>query len=245
MTGFDSLDCEYAGVRMHGLVARPTAMSGDIDRSAAAPAVLMIPGATGPSDGFYQAMRDIAARGWTAIAADMYGDDADISTPASAGVHFAALMQNPEQLRARVTAWFETLRAVPYVDPERIAAIGYCFGGKCVLELARSGAPVRTVTSFHGLLGTHAPAAPGSISAKIAVWTGGQDPYAPPADVEALRSELDAAGADYQLTIFARAAHAFTDPDHDGIAPGIVYDATAHRIAWEGTIALLKATIGA
>ncbi|WP_395331458.1 dienelactone hydrolase family protein [Novosphingobium sp. BL-8H] len=236
MAGFESLECEHGGVRLRGLVARP-------EGTPSGAAVLMFPGATGPSDSFHAAMREVAAGGRLVIAPDMYGADADISSNQAAGTHFAALMANPPLLRERVLVWFETLRALPGVDPDRIAAIGYCFGGKCVLELARSGAAVRSVTSFHGLLGTHDPAVAGRVLARIAVWTGGEDPYAPPADVEALRAELDAAGADYQLTLFAKAAHAFTDPDHDGIAPGIAYDRTAHRIAWKGTIALLEETI--
>lgn len=236
MAGFESLDCEHQGVTLRGRVARP-------ETAANGAAVLMFPGATGPSDSFYAAMREVAAGGRLVVAADMYGADADISSTQAAGAHFAALMETPDRLRDRAIAWFEAVRALPEVDPQRIAAIGYCFGGKCVLELARSGAAVRAVTSFHGLLGTHAPAVIGQVPARIAIWAGGQDPYAPPADVQALRAELDAAGADYQLTVFAKAAHAFTDPDHDGIAPGIVYDRAAHRIAWKGTIALLEETV--
>jgi dienelactone hydrolase len=204
----------------------------------------MFPGATGPGPSFCAAMEALAASGRLVIAPDMYGAGADVSTREAAGAHFAALMAEPGLLRERVLVWFAAVQALPGVDPERIAAIGYCFGGKCVLELARSGAPVRSVTSFHGLLGTHAPAQPGAITGKLAIWTGGEDPYVPARDVEALRRELDGAGADYQLTLFAKACHAFTDPDHTGIAPGIAYDRTAHRIAWEGTIALLEQTIG-
>lgn len=236
MAGFESLECEHDGVVLRGLVARPEGVPSGA-------AVLMFPGATGPSECFHAAMREVAAGGRLVVAPDMYGADADISSNQAAGTHFAALMAAPDLLRERVLVWFETLRTLPGVDPDRIAAIGYCFGGKCVLELARSGAAVRSVTSFHGLLGTHAPAIKGNVPARIAVWTGGEDPYAPLADVDALRAELDAAGADYQLTVFAKAAHAFTDPDHDGIAPGIAYDRTAHRIAWNGTITLLEETV--
>ncbi|TCM19545.1 dienelactone hydrolase [Novosphingobium sp. PhB165] len=241
MKGFESLECEHDDVVLRGLLVRPDA--GVSHAPAPGGAVLMFPGATGPSDSFFQAMREIAAGGRLVVAPDMYGVGADLSTNAAAGTYFAALMAKPALLRERLLVWFERVRALPDVDPERIAAIGYCFGGKCVLELARSGAPVRSVTSFHGLLGTHAPAQPGAVRARVAVWTGGEDPYAPPADVEALRAELDAAGVDYQLTLFAKVAHAFTDPDHDGIAPGIAYDRTAHRIAWNGTIALLEESI--
>lgn len=242
---FASVRCAHDGVEMDGFVVRP---GGDGPHSAPNPApnpaVLMFPGATGPGPSFRAAVAELAQRGYVGVGIDMYGREADLSTPQSAGAYFADLMARPEFLRERVLAWFETVRSLPGVDTERIAAIGYCFGGRCVLELARSGAPVLAVSSFHGLLTTHAPARPGAIRARVAVWTGGRDPYAPLADLDALHAELDAAGADYQTTLFATAQHAFTDPDHDGMAEGIAYDRVAHRVAWSGTLALLDATLG-
>lgn len=206
-------------------------------------AVLMFPGATGPGRSFRAAVGELAAAGYLAFGVDMYGIGADIATPGAAGVHFEKLLAAPDHLRARVVAWFDAVRAHPDVDADRVAAVGYCFGGKCVLELARSGAPVRSVTSFHGLLQTHAPAQPGTVKARVAIWTGGEDPYAPVEHLDGLRQEFDAAGADYQATLFAKAQHSFTDPDHDGIGPGIAYDALSHRIAWAGTLALLEQTL--
>ncbi|PNU02049.1 dienelactone hydrolase family protein [Novosphingobium guangzhouense] len=235
---FEPVICEHGGVGLEGFCARPKG-------SGAHAAVLMVPGATGPGPSFAAAVQTLADAGYLAIAIDMYGRGADISTPQTAGRYFADLMARPDVLRERIVTWFQTVRALPDVDANRVAAIGYCFGGKCVLELARSGAPVRAVSSFHGLLATHAPARPGAVPARIAVWTGGRDPYVPRGDFDALRAELDAAGADYAATEFARACHAFTDPDHDGIAEGIAYDPTAHRIAWSGTLALLEVTLAA
>ncbi|MFC0204208.1 dienelactone hydrolase family protein [Novosphingobium soli] len=233
---FEPLRCIHDGVILEG------SMTGRVD-DRTQPAVLMFPGATGPGPSFLAAVEALADAGYVAVAIDMYGQDADISTPEAAGGYFAALMARPEDLRRRVVAWLETVRTTPGVDPDRIAALGYCFGGRCVLELARSGAPVRCVSSFHGLLTTHAPARPGEVTARVAVWTGGRDPYAPVADLDALRSEFDAAGVDYQATLFATARHSFTDPDHDGFAEGIAYDPVAHRVAWSGTLALLEATL--
>lgn len=206
-------------------------------------AVLMFPGAAGPGPSFRAAVGELAAAGYLAFGVDMYGIDADTTTPATAGVYFEQLLSTPDALRTRVVAWFDAARARSDVDADRVAAVGYCFGGKCVLELARSGAPVRSVTSFHGLLQTHAPAQPGGVTARVAIWTGGEDPYAPLEHFDALRQEFDAAGVDYQATLFAKAQHSFTDPDHDGIAPGIAYDALSHRIAWAGTLALLEHTL--
>ncbi|MET1755494.1 dienelactone hydrolase family protein [Novosphingobium sp. RD2P27] len=203
------------------------------------PAVLMFPGATGAAETFRRTARELADLGYLAIGIDMYGVDADISTPEAAGVHFAALLNAPDRLRSRVVAWFEATRDRPDVDAARVAAIGYCFGGKCVLELARSGADVRCVTSFHGLLQTHAPAQPGAVAARVAVWSGGRDPFAPVGDLDALRREFDTAGVDYHATLFAQAEHSFTDPDHDGLKPGIAYDPLSHRLSWAATLVLL------
>lgn len=232
MSAPEPLSCTHRDVTMEAIVisSAQTPMRGT---------VLMFPGATGPGESFRKAMHELADLGYLTIGIDMYGIGADISTPEAAGGYFAALMAEPELLRERVVAWFETVRALPGIDPDRLAAIGYCFGGKCVLELARSGAQIACVTSYHGLLTTHAPARPGEVQAEIAVWSGGRDPYAPAADLDALRAELDAAQASYQITLFSRAQHSFTDPDHDGFAEGIAYDPLAHRVAWNGTLAML------
>lgn len=235
---FEPVQCLHDGTEMEGFLARP---QGDGPH----PTVLMFPGATGSGPSFEAAVRELAARGYAAIGISVYERGADITTPQSSGAYFADLMARPEVLRARVLAWFNMVCALPFVDPARVAALGYCFGGKCVLELARSGAPVRAVSSFHGLLTTHAPSVAGVMSARVLVWTGGRDPYAPRADLDSLRAEFDAAGVDYSVMEFSRAQHAFTDPDHDGIAEGIAYDPMAHRIAWSGTIGLLEVTLAA
>ncbi|MEE4454571.1 dienelactone hydrolase family protein [Novosphingobium resinovorum] len=235
---FERVHCSHDEVELEGFLGKP-------ERAGPHPAVLMFPGATGPGPSFEAAAHELVGAGYVVAGIDMYGRGADLSTPQSAGRHFADLLARPDVLRARVLAWLDAVCALPCVDPECVAAVGYCFGGKCVLELARSGAAVKAVSSFHGLLGTHAPAMPGAVRARIAVWTGGRDPYVPRADLAALRAELDTADADYQMTEFARARHAFTDPDHDGIAEGIAYDPVAHRIAWSGTLALLEATLAA
>lgn len=235
--GFEATQCHHEGTAMNGHLARGV----DLPNGGT---VLMFPGATGPSPSFDAAMEELADAGYLVVHANVYGEEVDMTSSQTAGQGFAALMAEPARLRGRVLAWFEHVRELDGVDPHRMAALGYCFGGKCVLELARSGAAVRAVSSFHGLLTTHAPAQPGIVSARVAVWTGGDDPYAPRPDADALQAEMDAAGADYQFTLFAKARHAFMDPDHDGFAPGIVYDRTAHRIAWAGTRALLSETIG-
>ncbi|KHK93079.1 dienelactone hydrolase family protein [Novosphingobium malaysiense] len=237
MAEFEPVRWMHGDVTLEGAIARPK------DRTTRG-TVMMFPGATGPGRSFHATMRELANEGYLAVGIDMYGVEADISTPQAAGQHFTRMLEQPALLRERVVAWFETVCGMNEVDAKRVAAIGYCFGGKCVLELARSGAAVAAVTSFHGLLTTHAPARAGEVRADIAVWAGGRDPYAPATDLDALREELDAAGARYQVTLFSYAQHSFTDPDHDAVAEGIAYDPMAHRIAWAGTLAMLAETLG-
>jgi len=229
----------HGDVRMEGVLHRP------VSRPAPGPAVLMYPGATGTGPSFRRAARSLADLGYLAIEVEMYGIEADISTPEAAGQHFMALLSTPDVLRSRAGAWLDAVRALPEADPARIAAIGYCFGGKCVLELARSGAELGAVISYHGLATTHAPMEPGACRTTIAVWSGGLDPYVPLADFDGLRSELDNAGARYQMSLFSFAQHSFTDPDHEETGlEGIKYDPLAHRVSWAATLAMLDETIG-
>jgi dienelactone hydrolase len=192
-------------------------------------------------------VREVAARlaelGYVALATDMFGAELD-GDPAKAGAYFAALQAQPELLRARLAAWHDTLTGLPQVDAARTAAIGYCFGGFCVLELARSGAAVKAAVSFHGLLTTQLPATPGGITARIAAWCGGQDPFVPTEHVETFRAEMAAAQASSQITVFSHAAHGFTDPDAGKMGrPGVAYDLLADKISWAGALALLEAEL--
>jgi dienelactone hydrolase len=170
----------------------------------------------------------------------MFGDGAYFADPTKAGDDYMTLMASPELLRARVVAWFETVAALPDVDATRIAAIGYCFGGCCVLELARSGVDVKAVVSYHGILTSQNPAAPGTVKGEVVAYCGGKDPYAPEDTIAGLHHELTAAGASHHITVFAEAQHSFTDIEASKHGhPGIAYDAIAHRVSWAGTLALL------
>lgn len=233
MSNFKEITCEFQGVEMKGLAAFPQG-----DRPF--PAILMFPGATGWGKSFLRTAEELSKHGYLVVAAGVYGKDADLSTPEKAGQHMQAMLENPEILRGRVVAWFDSLAATSVVDPQRMAALGYCFGGKCVLELARSGADLQAVISYHGIPITHAPAQPGEVKAQVIAYCGGQDPYAPMDQVDGLRQELEAAGADHQITVFSYAQHSFTDPDHDDSGhPGIAYHPLAHRVTWAGTLSLL------
>jgi dienelactone hydrolase len=182
--------------------------------------------------------------GYVAIATDMYGGGVYHADRQGAGESLGPLWSNPKLLRSRVVSWLECLKGRPEVDASRVAAIGYCFGGQCVLELARSGADIRAVVSYHGILKTHEPARLGEIKAQVAVYTGALDPYAPLTDVQSFRNEMVSAGARWQLTEFGNAYHAFTDyrlPQEPEL--GLAFDPVAEAVSWSGTVALLKGAL--
>ena len=207
------------------------------------PGVLVMHNALGLGTQVREVAAKLADLGYVALATDMFGAELS-SDPAKAGPYFAALQANPDLLRARLTAWHDTLAGLPHVDAARTAAVGYCFGGFCVLELARTGAPLKAVVSFHGLLGTQRPAAPGTIKGQVAAWCGGQDPFVPLDQVETFRAEMAAAEASSQITVFSQAAHGFTDPDAGKMGrPGVAHDPLADQVSWAGALALLKAVL--
>jgi len=237
MRDFTAVEMEHAGAVLTGLAIYP-------EDEGPFPAVLVMHNALGLNHHVRETARQLADLGYAAVATDMYGGGAAYGDVEVTSEAFAAISQTPDLLRQRVVAWFDTVRAMPGVDPDRLAAIGFCFGGTCVLELARSGADVRAVVSYHGILTTHAPAQPGAVKAQVFAFCGGKDPYAPIEHVEGLRAEMAAAGAPHTITLYGDAPHGFTDPASDSIPyDGIGYHPLADRLSWAGTIALLDALL--
>jgi dienelactone hydrolase len=174
----------------------------------------------------------LAELGYLAAAADMHGDGR-VLEGAEMATAITSFQRDPEMLRRRVRAAFDALCATPGVACRNVAAIGYCFGGTAVLELARSSAPVAAVASFHGLLTTGHPARPGAISARILACTGARDPLVPLGDVAAFQEEMALAEADWQLLVFGRAMHSFTNEAVDASGdPRMRYDPLAERQSW-------------
>lgn len=237
MSDLQPVTCEHLGVKLKGFAAIPHGQ-------APFPAVLVMHSALG----LHHMVQDIAAKlaglGYLALATDMYGEQADLSAPEKAGEHYMAQIQAPERLRERTALWFDTLTARADVDAARVAAIGYCFGGKCVMELARSGRDLKAAVSYHGLLTTHAPARPGDIKGEVVAWCGALDPFGPPEETAAFRQEMIAAGANWHITEFGKVAHGFTDPKAEGGMPGIEFDGIADKVSWAGTVALLGHVLG-
>jgi dienelactone hydrolase len=230
--------CNHEGVGLQGLVAEPSTTGPH-------PAVLVMHTALGLGKQMRHQVLTLAKMGYIAVATDMYGGGACYTNPAEAGSAFSSLRNNPQLLRARTVAWHALVSGMANVDPKRIGAIGYCFGGHCVLELARSGADVKAVVSFHGLLETSMPAQRGAIKGIVSVYTGAKDPYAPEEHVQAFRHEMTAAEAQWQVTVFGDAEHGFTDPDASKMKrPGIAYHGLADRMSWAGTASLLATELG-
>jgi dienelactone hydrolase len=233
MSEFETVICHHEGIALRGELAVPKAAGPH-------PAVLVVHTAFGLGEHMRGVIRELAQAGYVALAVDMFGDGAYSEDQAVVAELVAPVWGNAPRLRARMGAWHDRLRSRSDVRADRIAAIGYCFGGQCVLEFARGGADVQAVVSYHGILGTSAPAERGAVRAHVAVYTGGRDPHAPRADVEALRAELTAAEADWQISEFGSAYHAFTDPEAAAPQTGRAYDPLAHRVSWAGTLALLE-----
>lgn len=207
------------------------------------PAVMVVHSAFGLGGHIPEIATRLAAQGYVALAIDMYGAGVYSEDPLAVAEFVKPLWGNAPRLRARMGAWLDLLQATPGVLADRIAAIGYCFGGQCVLELARGGGDVKAAVSFHGILTTDMPAEPGAVRARIAVHTGAMDPHAPPAHIDALRAELVAAGADWQIAEYGNAYHAFTDPGAHDPQAGRAYDALADQVSWSSTLGLLSAVL--
>lgn len=239
MTETQDFAYNHDGLALTGQIARP---SDDGQH----PGVLVMHSALGLDDLVCRRARDLAVSGYVALATDMYGAGRIPMSKEDVGPLFLALQESPHLLRSRAIAGFDQLRALPEVDATRVSAIGFCFGGQCVLELARSGADLRSAVSFHGLLRTTRPAQPRAIKAKVLTISGARDPYVPAEDVAAFREEMTNAAADWQVTIYGQGLHAFTDPDidkHD--VPGTAYDPFLDRLSWAQATAFLTATLEA
>lgn len=203
--------------------------------------VIIFPTVAGVSDHERDAAARLNAMGHAAFIADLYGI-ATRDLPRDAKF---ALMNDLKADRAALRETLHAVRDVAAAQPEfaglRLAAIGFCFGGRCALDLARSGADLVAAASFHGLLTPSGTANP-RITARIAAFHGWDDPLATPEDVTAFGREMDAAGADWQLHAYGGTAHAFTNPQANDKPGGMAYDAVATRRAWASLDLLLEET---
>jgi len=179
----------------------------------------------------------LAGLGYTALAVDMYGDGKTAGHPDDASKFSTEVKKNMPVEKARFLAALDILKNEPTVDPEKIAAIGYCFGGGVVLDMARAGIDLKGVVSFHGSLPTDNPAKPGVVKAKVLVLNGADDPFNPPDTVEAFKMEMNDAGVDYRFISYPGATHSFTNPDADNLGQEfglpLAYNKEADEKSWQ------------
>lgn len=221
----ETLTYSLGDTTFHGYLADP-------EGSGRRPGVLIAHEAPGLNDHPKRRARMIAELGYVALAADLYGGGRVAGKGEDAQQLMAPLRENIPRLRQHVRAGFDALAGRANVDPNRLGAMGYCFGGLAVLELARMGAPLAGVVSFHGILATKTPEDAKNITAKILVCTGAEDPLVPPAQVAAFSDEMTKAGVDWQVITYGRAKHAFTNPDANR-PPALAYNAAADARSWE------------
>jgi len=188
--------------------------------------------------------RTLAKLGYTALAVDMYGDGKQAAHPEDAGKFSSEINQNGPLAEKRFRAALELLRQQPSVAAGDIAAIGYCFGGGVVLNMARAGLNLDGVVSFHGSLATSSPATPGAVKARVLVLHGASDPFIPAEQIERFKQEMQEAGVDYRFVSYPGAMHSFTNPDADAFGEKfklpLKYDAEADRQSWEEMRAFFK-----
>ena len=200
------------------------------------PGVLIVHEWWGLNDYVRKRVQMLAKMGYTALALDMYGRGMQATHPDDAGKFATAVMKNASVEEGRFMAALEFLKKQKTVDPERIAAIGYCFGGGVVLHMARLGVNLKGVASFHGSLVTAKPAQPGVIKAKILVLNGDADKFTTPEQIESFKQEMKNAGADFQFISYPGAMHSFTNPDADKYAEKfnmpVGYNADADKKSW-------------
>ena len=231
---------EYSaqGVVMKGYLAYNESIKGK------RPGVLVVHEWWGLDDYARKRARMLAGLGYTALAVDMYGEGKVASHPDDAGRFASEIMKNFDVAKTRFMAAMDFLKQQETIDPTRIAAIGYCFGGGVVLNMAREGVDLKGVVSFHGGLTPVKPAQPGSVKTKILVLNGGADKFTTPEQIKAFKEEMKAAGADFKFISYPGAMHSFTNPEADVWGKKfnlpVAYNANADKKSWDELKKFLK-----
>jgi len=234
-------DVEYHadGARLVGYLAV------DETRAGRRPGVLVAPEGGGLVELTKTIARRLAELGYVAFAMDYYGDGLPLSNRNAIIPKIEAFMADPSTIRARAAEALAVLARQPQCDPGRLAAIGYCFGGTTVLELARSGADVKAVVGFHSGLATTRPQDARQIKAKVLTCIGALDPIIPPEQRLAFEREMTEGGVDWRMNLYGGAGHSFTNPNSGSLGmPGFDYHADSDRLSWAAMLDLFGETLG-
>ena len=206
------------------------------------PGVLVLPEWWGLNDYIRRRTEDIARLGYSALGVDLYGAGKAVGHPDEAGPLMNEVLENMEAGTLRLQAALAALIDQPGVDPSRLAAIGFCFGGAMALHLARIGTGLSGVVSFHGALDSFHEPTPGSIKARILVCHGDADEFIPKESIQVFHGEMKSAGADYEFISYPGALHGFTSPeaDENGRKYGLplAYNESADKESWQAMIRL-------
>jgi dienelactone hydrolase len=234
------VDYSQDGTALQGVFAWDDAVQGK------RPGVLVVHEWWGLNQHARNQAKRLAEAGYVAFALDMYGKGKVTTHPADAQAFAQAVSKHPDVMRARFLAALDVLRKDPHVDPTRVAAFGYCFGGSVVLSMARQGVDdLAAVVSFHGGLGGLLPAKPGQVKARVLVLNGALDPFATPELIATFKKEMADAGAQCEFVNLPGAKHSFTNPDADKVGmPALAYNAAADKKSWELAMKLLREVFG-
>lgn len=217
----------------HGDVELEGQLVSDDRATAPRPAVIVFHEWKGLNDYARRRAAMLTEVGYVGFAADMYGRGVSAADADEAGRLMTPFIADRALCRARAKAAFDVVRELPHVDPQRIAAIGYCFGGLAALELARSAAELKAVVTFHANLTSPRPSVAKKIKAKVLVCHGANDPHVTPAHVNSFLKAMRKTDVDWQFIEFSHARHSFTVPEANMPERGIVYNATADARSWQ------------
>jgi len=208
------------------------------------PGVLVVHEWWGLNDYARMRAKMLAELGYTALAVDMYGDGKNSEHAKDAKAFMQSVTEKQGLAQQRFEAARKLLVSRPNVDKDKIAAIGYCFGGGTVLNMARLGVDIKAVVSFHGNLETETPAQAGKVKAKVLVLNGAADSFVTPESIVAFKKEMTEADVDYQFIDYPGAIHGFTNPDADRLGKAnnlaVAYDANADKKSWAAMLGLFK-----
>lgn len=218
---------EGAGSKFEGTI------SWDDSQTEPKPGVMIAPTFKGLSGFETQKGERLAALGYVGFAIDIYGQGKRATTPEEASALMAVLNDDRALLLEHMQLATKAIRRLPQVDESKVAAIGFCFGGKCVLDLARSGVDIRAIVSFHGIYDPPPLASAEKIQSSVLVLHGWEDPLAPREQTVALADELTRHGADWQIHMFGHTAHAFTNPQAQARESGMFFNPLSAERGWE------------